>query len=252
MTAAQVEVSLTSDESTRRDQLEAVVDRGLETFVEVGQALVQLREWNLYRSTHGTFSTYVKDRFGLGTARAYRIIEAAKIADAVSPMGDIRNERQARELTGLSTETAQQVYMSAVEATDGRVTAAALRQAREQIAPKSPAADDSTPQPPVTSPPVAQPPAVQTPPEGKLRRPKTPVHEQTDQQAREISNRVYSKNLAECVWLLAGFGMHKVNAPVHAGNWDATQDIFPEPLTPARMRQAATYLNDLADAWEAS
>lgn len=88
--------------------------------------------------------------------------------------------------------------------------------------------------------------------DGRTRPATRPPREQTADEARAISNRVYSKNLAECVWLLATFGMHDDAATVHAANWDASQDIYPEPVTPARMRRAAAYLISLADAWEQS
>jgi len=71
---------------------------------------------------------------------------------------------------------------------------------------------------------------------------------QTAEQARVIGNEVWSRDVARCVWLLTGFAMHPA-APQLAG-WVATEDIYAKPTTPERLRQAATYLTDLADAWE--
>lgn len=96
---------VTAEQDARRDELEAVVEAGLRTFIEVGQALVELHDGRLYRATHDTFDAYVADRFGSSRQHAYRLIEAAKTAVAVSPMGVIANERQARALAGLETRT---------------------------------------------------------------------------------------------------------------------------------------------------
>ncbi|MGH2800507.1 MAG: DNA methyltransferase [Thermoleophilaceae bacterium] len=89
---------LSHPERSRLAELESLVERGLQTFVEVGKALMEIRESRLYRETHGTFETYCRERFRLGRAQAYRLIGGASVAELVSPMGDIPNERQAREL----------------------------------------------------------------------------------------------------------------------------------------------------------
>lgn len=89
-------------ERSRLAELEAVVERGMQTFVEVGSALMEIRDERLYRETHGTFERYLAERWGLSRAHGYRMIEAAHVAELVSPTGDIPpNERQARELVPL-------------------------------------------------------------------------------------------------------------------------------------------------------
>jgi ParB family chromosome partitioning protein len=82
-------------------ELEAVVERGLEMFVAVGLALTEIRDSRLYRDSHPTFEAYLADRWNMSSSHGYRKIDAARVAVLVSPIGDIANEAQARELVPL-------------------------------------------------------------------------------------------------------------------------------------------------------
>lgn len=95
---------LTALERDRLGDLERVVDAGLQTFVDVGLALQEIRDGRLYRETAGTFEAYLADRWSIKRAHGYRLIDAARVAEVVSPVGDIPNERQARELAPLLKE----------------------------------------------------------------------------------------------------------------------------------------------------
>ena len=46
-------------------ECEAVIERGLRTFVEVGEALLRIRDERLYRETHGTFEDYCRERWAM-------------------------------------------------------------------------------------------------------------------------------------------------------------------------------------------
>ena len=130
-------VALTVTESDRLAECEATIERGFQTFAEVGSALLEIRDSRLYRSEFGTFEDYCQTRWGMTARHANRTIEAAVIVAELGPMGPApTTERQARELVGLPAETAAAVMTAAVEATEGRPTAAAIREAREEIAPK--------------------------------------------------------------------------------------------------------------------
>jgi hypothetical protein len=88
-------------ESSRLVELEQVVAAGLQTFVEVGLALAEIRDRRLYRETYGTFEAYLDERWGMTRQRGYQLIDGARVAEAVSTVVDIPNERQARELVPL-------------------------------------------------------------------------------------------------------------------------------------------------------
>ena len=63
-------------------------------------------------------------------SQAYRLMDAAEV---VSPMGDksaITSERQARELSRVEPARREEVVQRAVEATGGKLTASAIREAR--------------------------------------------------------------------------------------------------------------------------
>jgi|GEM_PF-607393 len=73
---------LTEEEERDRTHLERKVERA---FYEAGKALQQLRDRKLYRSTHGTFEEYCRDRFGFERRHPYRLIDAATVVDNLSP-----------------------------------------------------------------------------------------------------------------------------------------------------------------------
>lgn len=130
------------------DQLlthEAVIERGLGSFLEVGAALIAIRDGKLYLATHSTFEAYCSARWQLSRPHAYRLIGAAETVAALSPMGDIpvpTSERQARELAGLTPEVAADVMAKAAE--DGPPTAAGIAAARDEIAPRVKVTDTTT------------------------------------------------------------------------------------------------------------
>lgn len=122
--------ALTSDLSTLAG-CEAVIERGLGTFVEVGEALLAIRNARLYRESHGTFEGYCRERWGMERAHAYRQIQSAEVAALVSPVGDIPSERVARELAPLRDEPEQmrEVWQEArAEAGEREPTAAIVRE----------------------------------------------------------------------------------------------------------------------------
>jgi len=136
MTAAEIE--LPKPEQDRLNELEDVVERGLATFVDVGRALSEINSARLYRATHSTFAEYAADRFGIGKSHAYRMISAAKVAEAVSPIGDIRSEAQARELSGLPDNIAQAAFdiakgVSTLLRGDAQPTANEIAEARRRV-----------------------------------------------------------------------------------------------------------------------
>ena len=77
ITVTAVEVrELTDQEQSLRLQLERRVERA---FLEAGQALMELRDRRLYRSTHRTFEEYCRERFGYSRDAAYLKISATAV-----------------------------------------------------------------------------------------------------------------------------------------------------------------------------
>ena len=94
---------MTAAETDRLVELEHTVERGLQTFVEVGQALAEIRERKLYRASHDTFERYCRERWGFTRQRARQFIDAAAVTIIVVKAGlpAPTNEAQARELVPL-------------------------------------------------------------------------------------------------------------------------------------------------------
>lgn len=83
--------SLTTEESARLIQLEAEIERTIETgSLTIANALKEIRDARLYRTEYHTFKAYVRARWHYGRSHAYRLIDFAKAmsAEAASPNGD--------------------------------------------------------------------------------------------------------------------------------------------------------------------
>lgn len=60
---------------------EAIIERGLATFVEVGAALLEIRGDRLYRETHATFEDYCAERWGFSRFYAYDLMKSSKVVE---------------------------------------------------------------------------------------------------------------------------------------------------------------------------
>ena len=124
---------LTDVETDRLDELEHVVARGLQTFVEVGQALGEIRDRRLYRATHGTFDNYCRERWGFVASRARQLIAAAETVTAVTAAGlpAPSTEAVTREMAPLRSEPERlrEVWAEAVDGADGAPTAKQVSEA---------------------------------------------------------------------------------------------------------------------------
>lgn len=112
--------ALTSTEKLKLVDLELVIERGLQTFVEVGAALTLIRDQKLYRESHGTFEEYCQDRWGWTDRRARQLMDASAVVGHLTDGSETGttvpvNERQAREIGKVSKEKRAEVWSEAVE-----------------------------------------------------------------------------------------------------------------------------------------
>lgn len=114
------------------EQREAVIERGMKTFMDVGHALLDIREGRLYRYEYRDFETYCQTRWGFSRQRASQIIQAAEVSKILDSGGGPvpMIESQARALHGMEPETAREVWQTVNEETGGKPTAAALTELR--------------------------------------------------------------------------------------------------------------------------
>jgi len=112
--------ALTEVEADELAQHEKTISRGLHTFLEVGEALQQIRDKRLYRTEFQTFDGYCKLKWGMGRQYAYRLIGGAEVAgNLVSSIGDTAlptKEAHTRELSKLAPEAQPVAWLKAVQA----------------------------------------------------------------------------------------------------------------------------------------
>ncbi len=125
--------ALTIHENQKLNALENTIARGLKYYIEVGAALLAIRDERLYRAQYGTFEDYCEARWNMSRRHAYRLIEANEVVEAVRPIGHIpANEAQARELATLPREDVAPVWQQIVDtAPDTGITAAFVRETVE-------------------------------------------------------------------------------------------------------------------------
>ncbi len=86
-------------------EAEAVIERGMKTFVEMGQALKVIQDGELYKEAGYTdFRVYCEQRWGYRKTHVYQLIAAAEVVQAVSAIADtaiLTNESHVRALVPL-------------------------------------------------------------------------------------------------------------------------------------------------------
>jgi hypothetical protein len=123
---------LNIDERNELERCEVVIRQGLETFIEVGQALMTIRDKRLYRIEFGTFEDYCRDKWGMPRNYANKLIAASEVV-ANLEMGTMvpKSERQARPLTSLEPEIQREAWKEVVhqsQETGKPITAATVQQ----------------------------------------------------------------------------------------------------------------------------
>jgi site-specific DNA-methyltransferase (adenine-specific) len=142
---------LTEVESTELAEAEQVIERGIKTFTEVGNALLKIRDGRLYRAEFSTFEDYCRERWGFSDSRARQLIGAAQTVTNVTAAGlpAPANEGQARALTAIPEPERAEVWRETVERTGGRPTAAAIRETYRRDPEPEPEAAVATDEPPI-------------------------------------------------------------------------------------------------------
>ena len=119
--------ALTTRELVELEKCEGIIGRGLGTFFEVGNALLNIRENRLYRSTFQSFEDYCQERWNIGRSYACRVMGAAERVNqlpANSSLPRPSNEFQVRPFLKLSAEEFPGAWKRAVSmAKSGKVTA---------------------------------------------------------------------------------------------------------------------------------
>lgn len=116
---------LSSEEKLNLGAYEEIIEKGLKTFIEVGNALFEIKNNKLYRESFTTFEAYCNDRWQLKRQRAYELMGAAEIVyqlseNNLSEISDKINllpskESHANALAQIPVTLRFQVWQSVVE-----------------------------------------------------------------------------------------------------------------------------------------
>ena len=133
---------LTEQEQADLMRLETVIRGGWKTFIEVGTALLEVRDRKLYRNKYDSFEIYCREELGFSRPYAYNLIGSAEVEKQLSSIEDIEvkpaNEAQCRELISVPKERREEVWKKALElAGEEVVTAKIVHQAAAKFKPKS-------------------------------------------------------------------------------------------------------------------
>jgi hypothetical protein len=131
---------LSESEKAERDDLERTVQQA---FFVAGQALKALLDKRLYRETHSSFESYVRDRFDFTKRAAYYLIDAHEVVNNLKSEQFVHSyksttlptkESQCRDLAGHPPKIQCKAWSRAVEIAGGKVPPARLvKQAVREI-----------------------------------------------------------------------------------------------------------------------
>ena len=129
---------ITLDERSRLYQLEETIRQGLNTFVDVGNALLEIRDNRLYRQEYSTFEEYCREQWGMKQSRAYQFMDSAKVVGNLQSSTIVEllpiNESQARPLTSLEPEEQVEAWKRVITSTpEGKITAAIVLKAAKEV-----------------------------------------------------------------------------------------------------------------------
>ncbi|SFC95458.1 hypothetical protein SAMN05421780_11421 [Flexibacter flexilis DSM 6793] len=109
---------LSTQESNRLLDLEAVIEKNKQAFLEVGAALLEIQEKRLYREGYNTFEEYISEKHGIGRSTAYQYIAAVEVREQLIESGvtDLpQNEAQYRQLSNISSAHRSEVWQEATD-----------------------------------------------------------------------------------------------------------------------------------------
>ncbi len=132
-----VKTEIVVSDRTRFDELVAIVERGMVSFIEMGKALAELRDGKSYKAAgYATFEECCDKAFGITPRSARYTIDASNLSGKMGTIVPIPNECVARELLTIKDETKQlEVAKRATELAgpDRSMTSAHVKQAKAEV-----------------------------------------------------------------------------------------------------------------------
>jgi predicted Rdx family selenoprotein len=135
------QLTLSLEEQAELARLETVIAKGLETFFEVGSALLDIREKRLYRQSYSTFADYCRERWTLSARYAHQLIDSVEVVNdlrkcAIAHFETLpQTESVVRPLVNLITEDRQTVWEQSCQKANGHPTAEQVQQTVKEVVP---------------------------------------------------------------------------------------------------------------------
>ena len=111
----------------RLGELETIIERGQQVFIEVGNALLEIREKDLF--PQDSFELYCQERWGWNRAHGHRLADAAEVINGLPKAlaSTVTTERAAREL-GKMSQPQQVEVLRELKASGTPVTSSSVAQ----------------------------------------------------------------------------------------------------------------------------
>lgn len=108
--------ALTTVEVNRLEHLESVIEKGVSTFMAVGNALAEIRTSRLYREQYETFEQYCLERWEFTAARGRQLMSAVEaIASLPEHLPKPARAAHAEALAAVDEDDRADVWMDALE-----------------------------------------------------------------------------------------------------------------------------------------
>jgi hypothetical protein len=131
--------NLSDPERVQYMALELVIGGEWNNFLEVGRALLQIREQELYREDYGTFETYYRNKWHFQRSKVYYLIGTAQVSQALADLPDLPkpdHEFQLRPLIGLKPDEVRRAWQQAAsKVPGGSITARRVKEAMADLQP---------------------------------------------------------------------------------------------------------------------
>lgn len=130
--------TLTATESQELAQCEAVIRAGIQSFVDVGNALLRISDGRLYRQTHSTFKEYIEQTYKMSVRKAYQLCEQVEVINELKEAdpvcANVAQSHAAELAKAPKGQRAEVLKKAQALAGDSKLTAAHIA---ETISPKS-------------------------------------------------------------------------------------------------------------------
>jgi hypothetical protein len=143
-------VALNEEEARQLAESVETIQRGMGTFLEVGRALMRIRDLRLYRNLAPNFEAFCSKALGLTKQHCYNYIACSDVFEVLEARPEFagrlpQNEAQTRPLRSLDAATVVEVWAEVVEkSAQTPITAALVRAAAQKRVPENGAGENPT------------------------------------------------------------------------------------------------------------